>query len=170
MNAPDQLWVLGDLYTFHLSTPELAVIEITISFENGPPLHSHRDEEETLYILSGTLDVEIEGRKFAAATGDFVHFPKRCLHTFRAVSQGGARVLVTISPGLFAQMFSEIGVKNAEEAADPVRHQQAIEKLLALSDRFGLYIPPPPQPSDADQISNTVGRQSSEATKETVRL
>ena len=143
MNKPDRLWVLGDLYTFHLSTPELAVIEIEVAYQNGPPLHSHRSEEESVYDLSGAVEVTVNKEGCNKTTGGFVHFPKDVLHTFRAISPGGARILVTITPGTFSQLFREIGVSSAEEATNPTLTQAAVAKLMALSDMFGLHIPPP---------------------------
>ncbi|MGI4757002.1 MAG: cupin domain-containing protein [Janthinobacterium lividum] len=144
MNKPDQLWVLGDLYTFHLSTPELAIIEIKVGYESGPPLHSHRSEEETLFVLEGAVEVCVGTELSNAVPGNFIHFPKGVLHTFRATSPGGARILVTISPGTFAQLFREIGVSRAEDAADKHQMDAGKQKLMELSDMFGLYIPPPP--------------------------
>lgn len=143
MNKPDQLWVLGDRYTFHLTTPELAIIEIEVGYESGPPLHSHRSEEETLYVLEGAIEVSIGSEVSSATVGDFVHFPKGVLHTFKAISVGGARILVTITPGTFAQMFREIGVHRAEDAKDVHQMEASRQRLIELSDMFGLYIAPP---------------------------
>jgi uncharacterized cupin superfamily protein len=52
-----------------------------VNFMRVPPgkesfvYHSHRYEEEWLYILSGSATALIDGQEFAVAAGDFIGFP-----------------------------------------------------------------------------------------------
>jgi len=49
------LWVLGDLYTFKVVGEEtggaIAVLEVQVQPQNGPPPHIHHREDETFYVL-----------------------------------------------------------------------------------------------------------------------
>ena len=59
--------------------------------------HSHRFEEEWLYILSGTGVALIDGQEFAVAAGDFMGFPTPSVaHLLRNT---GAEDLVYLSGG-----------------------------------------------------------------------
>ena len=143
MEQQEQLWVLGDLYKFHLSTAEIAIIEIESAFQHGPPPHSHQQEVETLYVLEGQLEIVRAGETLIARKGDFVHFPKGLLHNFKTISPEGARILVTIQPGELAQLFREIGTRDKDRATDEDVMTQAQQQLLGLSSQYGLQIVPP---------------------------
>ena len=144
MSTKEQTWVLGDLYTLHLVSPELALIEIESRQQQGPPLHSHREEQESFFVVEGAIEVSRGGRLSTARKGDFVHFAKGELHTYRNVSPEGSRFLVTIAPGHFAQLFRDIGVNDASSAHDPRVLQETQAKLMSLASEYGLFIAPPP--------------------------
>lgn len=140
MKQSEQIWVLGDLYTFHLSSPELSIIEVPAKAEQGPPLHSHITEDESFYVLEGELEV-IHGSDMRTATaGDFIHFAKGTLHTFRNTAESGSRLLVILRPGSLADLFRMIGITNEHEAKNPALLRRSQEKLLALSGAYGLHI------------------------------
>ena len=42
----------------------------------GLPLHTHTREDETMYLLSGELDVTLGDKQFKAKAGDFVHMAR----------------------------------------------------------------------------------------------
>ena len=74
-----------------------------VNFISVPPgresyvYHSHRFEEEWLYILSGTGVALIDGQEFAVAAGDFIGFPTPSVaHLLRNT---GAEDLVYLSGG-----------------------------------------------------------------------
>ena len=74
-----------------------------VNFIRVPPgresyvYHSHRFEEEWLYILSGTGVALIDGQEFAVAAGDFMGFPTPSVaHLLRNT---GAEDLVYLSGG-----------------------------------------------------------------------
>jgi mannose-6-phosphate isomerase-like protein (cupin superfamily) len=81
----DSFWVLGDHYTFKLSSEEtagsLAVVELKAFPQNGPPPHIHHREDESFYIIDGTFSVLVGDQTFAAGPGAFVNIPKGTLHT-----------------------------------------------------------------------------------------
>ena len=140
MEPQESLWVLGDRYTFLLSTPAIAIIEIESGYQHGPPLHSHQQEIETLYVLEGELEVHRAGEALTVRKGAFLHFPKGMLHTFRTLSPEGSRILVTIHPGTLAQLFREIGTTDQGKVADGNFLAQSQRKLLDLSEHYGLRI------------------------------
>ncbi len=143
MESLDQTWVLGDLYTFHLSTQELAVLEVETRAHLGPPLHSHANEDESFYVLEGELEVVHNGETRKVVPGDFIHLPKGTFHTFRNTAENGSRLLVLLRPGTFANLFRTIGITDAQQAQNPETLRQSQEKLLSVAPEYGLQIEVP---------------------------
>jgi uncharacterized cupin superfamily protein len=52
-------------------------MEAIIPPGGGPPLHIHQRDEESFYLLEGTLDITLGEKKLKATTGDFVPNPSR---------------------------------------------------------------------------------------------
>jgi quercetin dioxygenase-like cupin family protein len=61
----------------------VTVVEMVV--RQGPPRHTHTTEDESVYVLTGTLDVECGGDWFEAGPGSFVFLPgafrKRSMQT-----------------------------------------------------------------------------------------
>ena len=96
------------------SSPEIGVIEVTMSPGEEPPLHVHRNEDEWLYVLEGAVSFHVGGENHFGEAGAFVFFPRGIAHTF-TIETGSARVLVMNTPGGFERMF-ELAPKTPEEA------------------------------------------------------
>jgi quercetin dioxygenase-like cupin family protein len=143
MQQSEVYWVLGDRYTFHQTTPSLAVIEIESAEGYGPPPHIHEREDESFYVLDGSLDVMVGDKQFRAERGAFVHVPKGTLHTYKTVSSNASRMLVFITPGGFEKLFREIGTPAGAKSAAPGNFSEAVAKLLLLAPNYHLIIPPP---------------------------
>jgi mannose-6-phosphate isomerase-like protein (cupin superfamily) len=42
----------------------------------GPPMHIHRDADEVLYVLEGTVDFQCDGKRFRTGRGGLVVIPR----------------------------------------------------------------------------------------------
>src|SRR5262245_13940620 len=87
----------ADVQQEDLSTPGKEVIQVVVGFEPGAfgPPHRHPGEE-IIYVLSGTLDYQIDGSppvRVNAGEGFFV--PAGAVHSVRNVGSGPARELAT---------------------------------------------------------------------------
>jgi mannose-6-phosphate isomerase-like protein (cupin superfamily) len=91
----------------------LTVIEATIDGE--PPRHTHSREDESFYILTGTLDVECGEDRFRAGPGSFVFLPRNLPHVFRSVG-GPATALLIVTPGGLDEYFAELSAVLAANA------------------------------------------------------
>ena len=91
----------------------LTVIETTI--HGGPPRHTHSREDESFYILTGTLDVECGEDRFRAGPGSFVFLPRNLPHVFRSVG-GRATALLIVTPGGLDEYFAELSAALAANA------------------------------------------------------
>jgi quercetin dioxygenase-like cupin family protein len=71
----------------------------------GPPLHIHPTAEESYNVLSGTLDVCVDGTWRKLAPGQFLSVPAGTPHTLRNTSAGEVRLINVHKPALAFERF-----------------------------------------------------------------
>jgi len=106
----------------------LTVIEITI--DGGPPRHTHSREDESFYVLTGTLDVECGEDRLQAGPGSFVFLPRNLPHVFRSVG-GPATALLIVTPGGLDAYFAELSAALAANA--DVAQVRAIQQAYGIA-------------------------------------
>ncbi len=92
------------------------MVEITIGPKEGPPLHSHRREDEMWYILDGDFRFIANEEIFPAHTGSFAFVPRRTAHCFQNVGDQPGKLLVMFAPSGMERFFEE----HAEMPPGPV--------------------------------------------------
>lgn len=90
----------------HSTAGSLTVMTMTVDTQ-GPPRHTHTREDESVYVFTGTLDVECGGDQFQAGPGSFVFLPRNLPHTFHAID-GVATGLLIVTPGGLDEYFAEL--------------------------------------------------------------
>ncbi len=105
----------------------LTLLKLTI--EGGPRRHVHTREDESFYVLNGTLDVRCGDDRFEVAPESFVFLPRNVPHSPRAVG-GPATVLMIVTPGGLEDYLSEF------KAATDAHADQA--QLTAIMDKYGI--------------------------------
>ncbi len=80
-------WFMGDLFTYLVTGEESGgsyfTLEVIVSPGNGPLPHLHHYEEEQFYVVEGELTFWVGDRSFAVSAGDFVHIPRKTIHSFK---------------------------------------------------------------------------------------
>ena len=118
---------------------EYAVFEAIVPPGEGPPLHTHVNDDEIFYVAEGAVTLIVEGRQIEAETGSFAVVPKGSVHTFRNDGADDARLLVTVRPAGLDKFFQEVGVPITDPAADPppatVEHMQ---RIVAAAPKYGM--------------------------------
>jgi quercetin dioxygenase-like cupin family protein len=94
----------------------LTVIEATAAPGEGPPLHVHRDQDETIYVQQGRYRVVLNGRDVDAPAGTFVFIPRGTPHTWQNTGAEVARFGATLAPA--DTRFERFFVRYAELAPD----------------------------------------------------
>lgn len=74
----------------------------------APPLHFHRDADETIYVIDGELSVFLGDEPVEAGTGSFLFVPKGAVHTW-LVRSAQAEALLTLAPAGLEAFFAEVG-------------------------------------------------------------
>lgn len=105
----------------------------------GPPLHTHTKEDETMYVIEGELEVVLGDKTYTARPGDFAHMARGVPHRFKNLTDKPARMLLTYSPGGFEQWFLDIGTPVGELAEKPPAVTPTdIEKAIKAAEGYGV--------------------------------
>jgi quercetin dioxygenase-like cupin family protein len=101
----------GGLLTFKARGEDtdgrLLAIENVIAPLDGPPLHSHDNEDEFWYVIEGTLRFQLGDEKAEAQQGSFVFVPRGTPHAFQNIGDAPARILVMFNPAGMERFFDE---------------------------------------------------------------
>ena len=63
------------------------LMEATITHLQGPPLHLHYEQDDTFFVIEGTLTEQVGDELFELKAGDVVCAPKGVPHTFANVGE-----------------------------------------------------------------------------------
>jgi quercetin dioxygenase-like cupin family protein len=84
------------------------------------PRHRHRDQAETMHVVSGAMTVDIDGEERIVRTGETAHVPAGVVHSSANAGPEPLRRVVIFSPAGMEGFFLEAGAAGAAEA-DPRR-------------------------------------------------
>jgi quercetin dioxygenase-like cupin family protein len=106
---------------------------------SGPPLHLHRNEDETFYVLEGEVTLRVGDERIDLMPGDYLFAPRGVAHAY-IVRSARARMLVTASPGGVEQFFVSQGtpVTGSEPPTDAV--MPPMDELVRLFAEYGCEI------------------------------
>jgi quercetin dioxygenase-like cupin family protein len=90
------------------SNGALAAIEAVNSPGDGPPLHVHNREDETVYILEGEFRLKLGDDLSTAGPGSFVFIPRGLPHTWQIVGDQPGRMLITFAPAGMEGFFDRL--------------------------------------------------------------
>jgi quercetin dioxygenase-like cupin family protein len=137
--------LVGDVYQILVSGKDTggkyAVVETIVAPGGGPPPHRHSREEEGFYILEGELTVTIDGRRETLTAGMYANLPVGSVHFFKNEGTKTVRMLLTVAPAGFEQMFAEVGqpLPPGSTTAPPTSKEE-IDRLIQASSRYGLEL------------------------------
>jgi quercetin dioxygenase-like cupin family protein len=94
-----------------------AAIEWRVRAGDEPPMHTHTREDETLYVIEGTITAHLGGENIDVNAGSYAALPKNMPHGFTVRSEH-VRLLVTVEPAGAEHFF----VPRDESDADPAKY------------------------------------------------
>lgn len=132
----ERLWFLNTEVTIVVAAAQesrgISVMRFKVPQGDSPPLHVHRDEDETFHIISGTLTCVVGGSPLHLTPGQTARVAKGIAHTYLAESPGGAEFLTITGGGSFEAFVRALG---------------------RTPSRLGLPHPsPPPTPEEAEGL------------------
>lgn len=94
------------------------------------PPHRHSNEAETIHVLAGRFELDIDGERVALGAGDTAHVPVGAPHSGGNVGSETGRRVVIFSPAGVEGFFLEVGKTRPDEAFGEM-------EVLAAARRFG---------------------------------
>ncbi|MGZ8379221.1 MAG: cupin domain-containing protein [Gemmatirosa sp.] len=105
--AGETVHVLVDSATVKVGVEDtagtLSMIEVTLSAGGGVPDHVHARDDETMYVLEGSLDVRVGDEHLALGAGGCAFAPRGTVHGFSNPGFATARLLLIASPAVEPQ-------------------------------------------------------------------
>jgi quercetin dioxygenase-like cupin family protein len=105
------------------SGSDWAVVEWHLRAGDEPPIHTHTREDETLYVLAGSITAFVADQRIDVEAGSYAALPKNIPHGL-AVRGEEARLLITLQPA-GAEYFL---VPRDETDTDPARFGLIIDE------------------------------------------
>jgi len=149
-NTAELRWT-NETLTYFLATGELTGDQFSMIDERAKkgeavPLHVHREDPESFYVLEGEIVFFIDGKPgVRAGAGTFAHIPGGITHGFKVVSDT-ARYLILTTPrhGEFYRAISHPSQTGGQPATEPVGEAQIMEAC----EKYGVELIGPLPESD----------------------
>jgi quercetin dioxygenase-like cupin family protein len=142
-----RLWVLGQLVTLKLTAADtqgsFSLCEVVCPPGAGVPQHLHHREDETFYVLEGTMEFQLGDQRMIVEKGGFVHVPKGTFHGFTTVGSAPSRMLDCHSPGGFEAFFEDAGTVCTDVSIGPPKAPPDMAKIMAMFEKHGMVLPAP---------------------------
>jgi quercetin dioxygenase-like cupin family protein len=142
-----KFWLLGDIFTFHATGAETdgqyAVVEVSSPPGGGPPLHSHTNETEGIYVIDGEFSIQHGDDNIVTKPGAFLHLKKKIPHAYKNIGNSTGLLLLQYIPAGFENFFAEVGIliDNEETFSAPSNDTIDITKIVRIAyENYGLNI------------------------------
>jgi quercetin dioxygenase-like cupin family protein len=122
----------------------VGVFELTVpAGARVPPSHSHRDNEEVVYVLEGRLRYSVDDETRDLGPGERMYTPRGSVHAFSNPHGHAAKALIILTPDIGAQYFRDVAeIANAPGGPNPAR-------MAEVMTRYGLVLARPKPPANA---------------------
>jgi quercetin dioxygenase-like cupin family protein len=95
----------------------LLAMENVVAPGEGPPLHTHAEQDEAWYVLEGQLRFTLGEQVSDAPAGSFVYVPRGVEHNFRNTGDSPARLLVLFTPAGMEAFFDRFATVPADSVS-----------------------------------------------------
>lgn len=139
--SPDTIEWAGVTFRTILDTTATAgcmsIVEIVAPPQFSPPRHVQHGEDETFVVLSGEIEVWLEGALRIVGPGQSAFVPRGREHSFRVLGNRPCRHLVILTPGGFEGFFADM-------AAGQFRIPEDMPEILESGARHQMDFTGPP--------------------------
>jgi quercetin dioxygenase-like cupin family protein len=144
---PAPRWFIDNLARVHVSSEDTGGTSSLIEAEGRqgdmPPLHVHHRDDETFFVLEGTLSLFQPDAKVVLEAGSAFRAEKGIPHVYR-VDSPTARWLVFNEPGGFDTFVLRASVPAEVDELPPPGRPQDPESLTAAAASEGIELLGPP--------------------------
>ena len=114
---------------------------VQVAPKNGPPLHVHHLQEETIHVLKGHFKIRIGDEIFYLKEGGFAYLPSKVPHAFLNLTDEPGELIVVYTPGGGNHFYEELGPLTRNGHPDRTVVAQVFEK-------YGMTLLGPPLSQD----------------------
>ncbi len=126
-----------------------SAFEVTAEPGGGTPPHSHQFEDETFYVIEGSLAVMQDGNVEILTAGQCAFAGRGKVHAWKSVGETTARAILIVSPGGFERFFHELeNILSSTAVERPQSEGPSPELIQRIGDsmtRFGMTLSLPEQ-------------------------
>jgi quercetin dioxygenase-like cupin family protein len=138
----EKIWITGDTVIIRATAADTGgaytMIEAIASPGNGPPLHLHKNEDETLYVLEGDIEIINGDKVLKGKPGAVAFVPRGIAHRFRCTGNRTGRLLIVYTPGGIEGFFREAGRPATGDGRAPPLDSDEIARSEVAGRRYGL--------------------------------
>lgn len=131
------LQVLSDRVCIKLksaaSPNRMAVMVVEVPPSGFVPPHTHAKEEESYFMLAGTMTMQLGDQEWMIEPGDFVHVPAKTIHGYSNHSAQSIRFLAWSVGGAVDEFFTEMS-ENIRTVPDD------LPKMPAIFEKYGIQM------------------------------
>jgi quercetin dioxygenase-like cupin family protein len=115
------------------------LIDVSLAPGIGVPRHTHTREDETYYVLSGELKLEVGDQGFLLRPGDTLLAPRNIPHQIKNTGAAENRFLLIFSPAGFENFIDATAIPAPEGAPAPTEPPKvAIQNVMELAASYGI--------------------------------
>jgi quercetin dioxygenase-like cupin family protein len=153
-NRATPLWFIDNLAFVHADGEQTGgrycLVELAGRAGDMPPLHVHRDEDETFHVLEGTLRLFVGDAELVLGTGESAVAPREVPHAYRVESET-ARWLAVGNGGGFERFVRAVSDSAPAPELPPAGRESDPAALSAAAAVHGIEILGPPGTLPAGQ-------------------
>jgi quercetin dioxygenase-like cupin family protein len=120
----DETRAAGSVVVFEFVVPPNARV---------PAPHYHREVDEVVYVLDGTVTTTLDGRKHELCRGESLFVPRGSVHNHENFHPETARALITLTPGSIGRRYFEEVAREVNVPGKP-----DLAKIKEIMLRHGL--------------------------------
>lgn len=146
----EQIWFIANLAEVLEDREDLSLLRMHCPPGDQPPLHVHEHEDETFYVLSGSVTLWAgDAPPVRLVPGEYALAPHGVPHTYKAGDEG-AVMLVSTLPGAMTAFVREAGTPALRRELPVLDGPPDVERLARIAAAHGITLlgPPGMLPSD----------------------
>ena len=137
------VWFLGTLVIVKATGEQtggaFGLIDNVMPAGFASPYHTHRNEDESFYVVEGEMTFYVGDERVKAGAGAFVYGPRGVPHGFEVEGTAPARILLQNYPASFEGFPAEVG-EPAKELALPLAQPPDMQRLMAIAAKYDIEI------------------------------
>ncbi len=136
------LWYLGSLVTIKASREQtgnaFGLLDELLPAGFATPMHIHQHEDESFYIIDGSVSFVCGAQQWTAGPGACIFLPRGIVHGFKA--RQPTHMLNLLTPGGFENFFKELGEPAQAPTLPPAGPPPDVAKLVSVAGKYHVEI------------------------------